>query len=71
MGSATTTAASTPSPAIAELPANLSYLLQTHVTIKERAGGKGSMTIHFGNRDQLNRTILILTKVMEVGKKPG
>ena len=71
MGSATTTAASTPSPAIAELQANLSYLLQTQVTIKERAGGKGSMTIHFGNRDQLNRTILILTKVMEVGKKPG
>ena len=60
----------TKSPAVHELEANMSYMLNTKVTVKERKGGKGSMTIHFGNRDQINRIMLILSKVMVDNGRP-
>lgn len=53
------------SSAAKELETNLAYLLNTKVSIKERKGGKGAMTIQFSDRDQLNRILMILTKVMD------
>ena len=58
------------SPAAKELETNISYLLNTKVTIKERKGGKAALTMHFNDRDQLNRILVILSKVMD-RRAPG
>ncbi len=59
------------SSAVKELETNLTLLLNSKVTVKERKGGRGSMTIHFGDRNQLNRIMLILTKVMNQPQGPN
>ena len=59
-------AAAAPAPAkpahIAELESNLKLLFGTTVTVKEKAGGKGTMTLHFHSRDHFQRVVAIMER---------
>ena len=57
-------------PHIRELEANLKLLFGTTVKVKERSGGKGTMTVHFHSRDHFQRMISLMAKVMDNGPKP-
>ncbi len=61
-------ARSDPPPHIRELEHNLKLLFGTTVKVKEQAGGKGSMTVHFHSRDHFQRMIALLAKVMDKDK---
>ena len=58
-------------PHIRELEHNLKLLFGTTVKVKERTGGKGSMTIQFHSRDHFQRMISLLAKVMDNGARNG
>lgn len=58
-------------PHIRELEHNLKLLFGTTVRVKERTGGKGSMTIDFHSRDHFQRMISLLAKVMDNGQRPS
>ncbi len=61
-------ARSEPPPHIRELEHNLKLLFGTTVKVKEQAGGKGTMTVHFHSRDHFQRMIALLAKVMDKDK---
>ncbi len=52
-------------PHIRELEHNLKLLFGTTVQVKERAGGKGTMTVHFHSRDHFQRMISLMAKIMD------
>ena len=54
-------------PHIRELEHNLKLLFGTTVKVKEQAGGKGTMTVHFHSRDHFQRMIALLAKIMDQG----
>jgi ParB family chromosome partitioning protein len=58
-------------PHLRELEHNLKLLFGTTVKVKEQAGGKGTMTVHFHSRDHFQRMIALLAKIMEQGGRPG
>lgn len=58
-------------PHIRELEHNLKLLFGTTVKVKERTGGKGTMTVHFHSRDHFQRMIALLAKIMDQGGRPG
>jgi len=58
-------------PHIRELEQNLKLLFGTTVKVKEQAGGKGTMTVHFHSRDHFQRMIALLAKFMEQGGRPS
>lgn len=60
-----------PPPHIRELEHNLKLLFGTTVRVKEKVGGKGSMTIDFHSRDHFQRMIALMAKFMEQGNKPA
>ena len=65
-------AAVAPAPAkpghIAELESNLKLLFGTTVTVKEKAGGKGTMTLHFHSRDHFQRVVAIMERFCRQGQ---
>ena len=58
-------------PHIRELEHNLKLLFGTTVRVKEKTGGKGSMTIDFHSRDHFQRMISLLAKVTDQGNRPA
>ncbi len=56
-------------PHIRELEENLRLLFGTKVRLVEKANGKGTMTVHFSSRDQFQRLIAVMAKVMEPSRK--
>ena len=59
-------------PHIRELEHNLKLLFGTTVQVKEKAGGKGTMTVHFHSRDHFQRMIGLMAKIMDQGSRtPG
>ncbi len=58
-------------PHIKELEHNLKLLLGTTVKVKEKTGGKGTMTVHFHSRDHFQRMIALMAKLMEQGPRNG
>jgi ParB family chromosome partitioning protein len=58
-------------PHIRELEHNLKLLLGTTVKVKEKTGGKGTMTVHFHSRDHFQRMISLMAKIMDQGPRNG
>jgi ParB family chromosome partitioning protein len=57
------------SSAARELETNLRLLFGARVSIAERGGGRGSLTVHFDSQDQLNRVVVILDRVLKQSGK--
>jgi ParB family transcriptional regulator, chromosome partitioning protein len=58
-------------PHIKELEHNLKLLFGTTVKVKEKAGGKGTMTVHFHSRDHFQRMISLMAKIMDQEPRAG